>query len=59
MVREKSVDPGMASIFKSVQGLDPAEQNYKKKKELLAVLYEANVELLKELEKQARKQGGG
>jgi diguanylate cyclase (GGDEF)-like protein len=55
MIREKSVDPGAASIYRSVQGLDPSEANFKKKKELLAVIYRANVELLAELEREARR----
>ena len=58
MVREKSVDPGVASIYRTVQGLDPSEANFKKKKELLAVIYRANVELLKELEREARRRDG-
>jgi len=49
MVREKSADPGIASIYRSVQGLDPLAQNYAQKKELLKVIYQANVELLAEL----------
>jgi len=52
MVTEKSVDPGIASIYRTVQGLDPQERNYSKKKELLSVLYKANVELLRELERE-------
>ena len=54
MVQEKSLDPGVASIYRSVQGLDPSARDFKKKKELLAVLYRANVELLRQLEEQAR-----
>jgi hypothetical protein len=54
MVQEKSVDPGVASIYRTVQGLDPSAPDFKKKKELLAVIYRANVELLKELEREAR-----
>ena len=41
-------------LFRSVQGLDPSARDFKKKKELLAVLYRANVELLRQLEEQAR-----
>lgn len=55
MIREKSVDPGLASLYRGVQGLDPGAQNYAQKKELLAVIYQANVDLLREL----RAQGGG
>lgn len=53
MIQEKSLDPGMASIYRSVQGLDPGEHNFAQKKELLAVLYRANVELLRQLEDEA------
>jgi hypothetical protein len=49
LMREKSLEPGVASIYRSVQGLDPSERNFAKKKELLAVLYRTNVELLKQL----------
>jgi hypothetical protein len=55
MIQEKSVDPGLASIYRGVQGLDPHARDYAKKKELLAVIYKANVDLLHEL----RAQGGG
>jgi len=49
MVQEKSLDPGIASIYRTVQGIDPSASNYRKKKELLAVIYKANVELLRQL----------
>jgi hypothetical protein len=52
MIREKSLDPGVASVYRSVQGLDPLEKDYTRKKELLAVIYQANVELLHELERE-------
>lgn len=52
MIQEKSVDPGVASLYRTVQGLDPSERNFQKKKELLAVIYRANVELLRQLEKE-------
>ena len=52
MIQEKSLDPGVASIYRSVQGLDPSERNFQKKKELLSVLYRANVELLAQLEEE-------
>jgi len=55
MIREKSVDPGLASLYRGVQGLDVGERNFAQKKELLAVIYQANVDLLREL----RAQGGG
>ena len=49
MLAEKSLDPGVASIYRTVQGLDRSTADYAKKKELLAVIYKANVELLREL----------
>jgi diguanylate cyclase (GGDEF)-like protein len=52
MVEEKSLDPGMASVYRTVQGLDPGDRNYAQKKELLSVMYEANVELLKRLKQE-------
>jgi hypothetical protein len=54
MLREKSVDPGIASLYHGVQGLDPLEHDYQRKRALLTVIYEANVELLNQLEKEAR-----
>jgi diguanylate cyclase (GGDEF)-like protein len=53
LIEQKSLDPGVASIYRSVQGLDPLARNFAKKKELLAVLYRANVELLRQLEEEA------
>lgn len=52
MIQEKSVDPGVASLYRTVQGLDPSAQNFQQKKELLAVIYRANIELLRQLEKE-------
>lgn len=54
MIQEKSVDPGLASLYRGVQGLDAGARDYAKKKELLSVIYKANVDLLREL----RAQGG-
>lgn len=54
MIQEKSADPGLASIYRGVQGLDPVARDYAKKKELLAVIYKANVDLLRELRTQGR-----
>lgn len=53
LIREKSVDPGIASLYRGVQGLDPAEHDFQRKRQLLAVIYQANVELMKQLEKEA------
>ncbi len=49
LVQEKSADPGIASIYRTVQGIAPGERNYEKKRELLTVIYRANVELLRQL----------
>jgi diguanylate cyclase (GGDEF)-like protein len=54
MLQEKSADPGIASLYRGVQGLDPGARDYAKKKELLTVIYQANVELLRELRGQGR-----
>jgi hypothetical protein len=43
----------VASLYRTVQGLDPSEQDFQKKKELLGVIYRANVELLRQLEREA------
>jgi len=53
LVREKSADPGVASVYRTVQGLDPDARDYAHKKQLLSVLYQANVELLRQLEDEA------
>jgi hypothetical protein len=53
MIQEKSLDPGVASIYRSVRGLDPTERDYARKRELLGLIYQANVELLRELEHEA------
>ena len=49
LVQEKSVDPGIASIYRCVQGLAPDTQEHGKKRELLTVIYRANLELLQQL----------
>jgi diguanylate cyclase (GGDEF)-like protein len=53
LLREKSAEPGVASVYRTVQGLDPGDRDYARKKEMLAVIYRANVELLRQLERQA------
>lgn len=49
LVQEKSVDPGLQSIYRTVQGLSPESEGYEKKKDILGLLYQANVELLRKL----------
>ena len=47
VMRAKSIDPGVASIYDSVQGLSADEVQAELKKELMAKIFEANVELRK------------
>ncbi len=49
LVQEKSADPGLSSIYRTVQGLAPGAKDYGKKRELLTVIYRANLELLRQL----------
>jgi diguanylate cyclase (GGDEF)-like protein len=49
LVQEKSVDPGIASIYRTVQGLDPLARDFARKRELLGLIYQANLELLRQL----------
>ncbi|MEX1025062.1 MAG: GGDEF domain-containing protein [Planctomycetota bacterium] len=48
----KAMDPGLASVYRSVQGLDEGAQDVSRKREMLAVLFEANVKLRDEIDKQ-------
>lgn len=45
LAASKGYDPGIASIYDSIQGLDLEDLNYKKKTELLKLVFEENVEL--------------
>jgi len=45
----KTLDPGIASVYREVAGLSPNAKSYEKKKEVLGLIYEANVRLLEEL----------
>ena len=47
VLRTKSVDPGVASRFQSVQGLSGSEVQAELKRELMAKIFEANLELRK------------
>jgi hypothetical protein len=52
----KMIDDGIASIYKSVQGLDLDALNLERKKELLALVFIENLELQgKEITEQDRK----
>lgn len=45
--RQKGVEQGVASIYRSVQGLSRDENDYVKKREVLTLIFEANVGLQK------------
>ncbi len=45
MAQMKSIDPGIASIYRTVQGLALDEDNYERKKELLAIVFLENLQL--------------
>jgi len=47
VLRSKSIDPGVASVYKSVQGLSEGEVQAELKKALMNKIFEANVELRK------------
>jgi hypothetical protein len=47
MAQMKSIDPGIASIYSTVQGLSLDELNYGRKKELLAIVFLENLEIQK------------
>lgn len=49
MARLKAGDPGIASIYSSVQGLSERENNLAKKREMLRVIFEKNLELREQL----------
>jgi hypothetical protein len=53
MAKLKEGDPGIASIYKSVQGLADHESNKEKKKEMLRIIFEKNVELREQLARTA------
>ena len=43
----KGIDPGVASIYRDVQGLDAGDADYETKKELMSCIFEANLTLQK------------
>jgi GGDEF domain-containing protein len=47
--RAGEVDPGVASAFRAVQGLSFEEQDYELKRELMGMIFKANLELRSEL----------
>ena len=46
----KDVDPGLASIYRSVQGLGGHEKDYEVRKQLMHEIFKANIELKKHIE---------
>lgn len=46
---EKGVDPGIKSIYRSVQGLATDTDDYARKRDILGLIYEANLRLLEKL----------
>jgi hypothetical protein len=49
LIDAKSIDPGVASIYKNVQGLEESENNAHVKKELMKRIFQANLELKQQL----------
>lgn len=49
----REIDPGLASRFKSVQGLDSRESMLEAKKEMMSAIFKANVELHDEIARRA------
>ena len=45
----KGVDPGVASIYRTVQGLSDVEHDLELKREMMAAIFEANLELRTQL----------
>jgi hypothetical protein len=50
----QTLDPGVASIYKSVQGLSPTAVHAELKKALMSKIFEANVELRRQIDTQPR-----
>lgn len=48
----QSIDPGVASVYRAVQGLSDVEHDLVLKREMMAKIFEANLELRKELSQQ-------
>ncbi len=49
LIDAKSIDPGVASIYKDVQGLTEAEANAEAKKDIMKRIFQANLELKEKL----------
>lgn len=50
VLTQKTVDPGVASLYKTVQGLSSSDVQGQLKKALMSKIFEANVELRKRIE---------
>lgn len=53
VLKMKNIDPGLASIYKTVQGLSEDEASAAVKKELMVKIFEANIEFRKQLEERS------
>jgi hypothetical protein len=47
MAERKEVDPGVASVFRTVQGLNAGEDDLEAKTEMMASIFDANMALQK------------
>jgi len=50
IAERKGLDSGVASIYRAVQGLDPGDAQFERKKEVLTLMFEANLALRKKFE---------
>jgi len=50
IAERKGLDPGVASIYRSVQGLEEGEKDFERKKEMLVLLFEANMDLRSQID---------
>jgi len=44
-IRQRGIDPGLASIYETVQGLDEMDAHYARKSELMHAIFSANLEM--------------
>ena len=44
-IRERKIDPGLASIYETVQGLDEMDEHYARKSELMHAIFAANLQM--------------
>ena len=49
----KNIDPGLSSIYRTVQGLDSGAANADVKKEMMKQIFEANVEMRDSFQRRA------